>query len=86
MGKHSLQSTNITKPPPNSVFDYHTGSPRGLFHNLRFYLPPLTKRFGAYTTLDQFEALSRLQAFATYRSMFEEYQVSLSVDIISQID
>eukprot|EP00056_Hartaetosiga_gracilis_P006768 m.100504 g.100504 ORF g.100504 m.100504 type:complete len:387 (-) comp12553_c0_seq12:1031-2191(-) len=61
--------------PIDSVWDFHCGSELGLFHDLRFFLPPLHSRMPACADVKSFLYFSQLMAYESHSAMFEAYSV-----------
>ncbi|EGD72792.1 hypothetical protein PTSG_04518 [Salpingoeca rosetta] len=59
--------------PINDVWDFHCGSQLGLFHDLRFFVPPLTARVGAANSIEEFLFKSQLMTYEAERAMFDAY-------------
>eukprot|EP01127_Copromyxa_protea_P003105 TRINITY_DN12975_c0_g1_i1.p1 TRINITY_DN12975_c0_g1~~TRINITY_DN12975_c0_g1_i1.p1 ORF type:complete len:849 (-),score=178.09 TRINITY_DN12975_c0_g1_i1:68-2257(-) len=74
----TLESLQLTIPkdqlwPINSYWDYHCANPAGLFHDLRFFTPPLEARYGAATSAYDYLKKSQVQVYESHRAMFEAY-------------
>ncbi len=60
----------------DSWWTYHCGNPIGLFWNLRFYVPPLTARYGFANSARTFTYVAQASNYEGIRAMFEGYSVN----------
>lgn len=59
--------------PMDAAWDYHCGNPQGVFHDLRFFTPPLYARYGLSQNAADYLKKSQAAAYEGHRAMFEAY-------------
>lgn len=58
------------------AWEWHCGSPYGLFGTLKYFSLPLVQRLGHSASAEAFSYKSQLQAYETHRAMFEAYSIA----------
>jgi len=67
------RTTNDTWPLTEPTWSFHCGNPKGVFHDLRFFTPPLEARYGAVTSVSDYLLKAQAMAFEGTRAMYESY-------------
>lgn len=59
--------------PMGEEWDWHTGNVQGVFHNLRFFTPPLYARYGNASSAADYLQRAQVALYEGHRAFFEGY-------------
>eukprot|EP01012_Entosiphon_sulcatum_P011716 TRINITY_DN17211_c0_g1_i4.p1 TRINITY_DN17211_c0_g1~~TRINITY_DN17211_c0_g1_i4.p1 ORF type:complete len:861 (-),score=104.81 TRINITY_DN17211_c0_g1_i4:6-2558(-) len=59
--------------PIDDYWNYHCANPQGMFHDLRFFTPPLNARYGDATSAADYLLKAQVMSYESHRAMLEAY-------------